>query len=274
MPDRQSLNTDFTWGDTVTEPSGLHGIASQNDSAYGGTRAVVCLTLLIVAGCTGAAVAPARPTLLQAAASDPDIYPLAVGMTWTYTLTQAKDGVISPTPGTMTSRVASLDTQGGVTIAKVDRTYGTMTVPATEVRKQSDGVSLARWPEATRQSAPASRILPLRGVTARADGEVTTTLRILQFPLQAAASWPGRQWSFAKETLSATGWESLTVPAGTFKSWHVTHRIAYDDGRQDTLGYWYAPGSGMVKAHEETTMMTGDKPVKYSVDGELTGFRH
>ncbi|MBC7545611.1 MAG: hypothetical protein H7338_23020 [Candidatus Sericytochromatia bacterium] len=241
------------------------------------TRAACGLTLLL-AGCSPppmpVSLAPAN---VRAGASDPDIYPLTVGMSWTYRLTQTKDGLENPTPGAMSSRVVSVENRNGIKVAKVERTYGANVIPATAATQGTDGVVLARW-EAT--AATQARLLPLSGVSAtqqdRAypEGELTTSLRILQFPLKADASWTGRVWTFAKETLTATGWESLTVPAGTYRSWHVTHRLTYEDGRFDTLGYWYAPGIGMVKAHEENTLIFNDKPVKYSVDGILTGVKH
>ncbi len=222
-----------------------------------------------------------RQPLTRAANADADLYPLETGTTWSYRLTQFKNGQPTGRQDTMGTKVVSVNDSLGLRIAKVERTYGTMVLPATQAIRSEDGVVLARWPESAGESLALSsrrlgsgpaRLLPMPESTNPpiTDNELTVSLKVLTFPVQPGQSWAGRLWTFAKETLTTEGWESVTVPAGTFRAWHVTHRIAYDDGHSDTLGYWYAPGAGMIKAHEENTLMMSGAPTRFSVDGELT----
>lgn len=229
--------------------------------------------------CQPAAVQPAVQPLTRTASADTTLYPLETGRSWTYQLAQYKDGQATGKTDSMASTVVAVTDTATGRVAKVDRTYGTMTLPATQASLSRTGVVLARWPESTPPGASrlSGRLLPLpdgvrqtRTTPSLTDDEVTTSLQILSLPPQAGQSWTGRVWTFAKETLTAQGWEPITVPAGSYKAWHVVHRIAYDDGRLDNLGYWYAPGVGMIKAHEESTLVMGGQPTRYSVDGALT----
>jgi hypothetical protein len=259
------------------------------------SRLVIAVCTLSTAACQTYSIQPAlAPAPVRKANTDGDLYPLEVGTSWSYRLTQFKDGQPTGRQDTMSSRVTAINDLGTTRIAKVERTYGSMTLPATQAIKAEDGVILARWPEAndlerlgggqpligSQPTAKGSiaRFLPqpdsLRQPVTReatTENELTISLKILTLPLQPGDSWTGRVWTFAKETLTAQGWEQLTVPAGSYRAWHVTHRLAYEDGRTDTLGYWYAPGVGMIKAHEESTLVMGGQASKYSVDGELTG---
>jgi hypothetical protein len=252
----------------------------------------IALVAFSLAACQSPTLQPAVQPLTRAASADADLYPLETGTSWSYRLAQSKNGQPTGRTDTMGSKVVAVTDTAGSRVAKVERTYTNTTLPATQATRTADGVVLARWPEPTPtggtdslplnrgrlgggQPAGSERFLPLPETARQAsslptDGELTTSLQILSFPPQAGQSWTGRVWTFAKETLTAQGWEQITVPAGTYKAWHVTHRIAYDDGRSDNLGYWYAPGTGMIKAHEESTLVMGGQATKYSVDGELT----
>jgi hypothetical protein len=238
-----------------------------------------------ITACQSPVLQPAlqRQPLTRTANADADLYPLETGTTWSYRLTQFKNGQPTGRQDTMGTKVVSVNDSLGLRIAKVERTYGTMTLPATQAVRSEDGIVLARWPESAgaleslplnrgRLGGGIGRLLPQLESTSQpiTDNELTISLKVLTFPVQPGQSWAGRLWTFAKETLTAEGWESVTVPAGTFRAWHVTHRIAYDGGHGDTLAYWYAPGAGMIKAHEENTLMMSGAPVRFSVDGELT----
>jgi hypothetical protein len=251
------------------------------------------MMIMGLSACQPHAVQPALAPQTRTATAATDIYPLDVGTTWSYRLTQFKNGQPTGRVDTMGSRVLSATDTAGGRIAKVERTYGTMTLPPTQATRTAEGIILARWPEGSGQeslplnrgrlggSQPAGgsieRFLPqpeaVRQGTAKqptTENELTVELKILTLPLAQGDSWTGRVWTFAKETLTAQGWEQVTVPAGSYRAWHVTHRLAYDDGRSDHLAYWYAPGVGMIKAHEENTMVMNGQTVRYSVDGELT----
>lgn len=239
----------------------------------------IALCAFSTAACQPATFQPALQPLTRTASTDADLYPLETGTSWSYRLTQFKNGQATGRTDTMANKVVSASDTAGVRVAKIDRTYGTMTLPATQATRSADGIVLARWPETTAQRSPrqSERFLPLPEAARQAsptssltDEELTTSLKVLSLPPQPGQSWTGRVWTFAKETLTAQGWEQVTVPAGSYRAWHVTHRIAYDDGRADNLGYWYAPGVGMIKAHEESTLVMSGQPTQFSVDGELT----
>lgn len=87
----------------------------------------------------------------------------------------------------------------------------------------------------------------------------------LQFPLGV-----GKSWSFSykfqskpqtvvdvKQTATVTGWETVKVPAGTFKALKIEHTgtyVATEDSNQwsgrITEVYWYAPAAQRVVAQE------------------------
>jgi hypothetical protein len=87
----------------------------------------------------------------------------------------------------------------------------------------------------------------------------------LQFPLGV-----GKSWSFSykfqskpqtsvdvKQTATVTGWETVKVPAGTFKALKIEHAGTYTatEGANQWSGritevYWYAPAAQRVVAQE------------------------
>lgn len=245
------------------------------------------LLLLMLTGCQALpspslqAGAPATARLASADAQN--LYPLTVGTRLEYRLTQYKNGQATGRVDTMATEVVEARQTAEGLLAKVHRRYGNMVVPATEALVTAKAVRLARWPEAAAvEAARSSNASPWPFALAHGpdgvgnrltDQELTTSLDVLHFPLVVGDSWTGRVWTFAKETLTARGWETVTTPAGTYRAWHVTHRLAYDDGRTDDLAYWYAPGVGMVKAHEENTLVTNGTATRYSVEGELAAHR-
>lgn len=218
------------------------------------------------------------PTTARLASTDgQNLYPLAVGTRWEYRLTQFKNGQPTGRIDTMASEVVEARQTADGLLAKVQRHYGNMALPATEALVTAKAVRLARWPEAAGEAVRSSSVPPWPFASAHGqdghrltDQELTTSLDVLHFPLVVGDAWTGRVWTFAKETLTSRGWDTVTTPAGTFRAWHVTHRLAYDDGRADNLAYWYAPGVGMVKAREENTLAVNGTPTRYSVEGELT----
>lgn len=211
---------------------------------------VLALTISL-AGCglapTSLSVADRTRVLAQEGAED--LYPVAVGTSWTYA-TRSHAGNQDERPGAdqrfqiVQSAVAS----GGVQ-AVMERWYGDRQMPSTQIARNAQQVVLSRYQH------------PEEG-----------SLTVLRFPPTKGQSWSGRQWSQAAETIVCDGTASVTVPAGTYVATCTTHHIRYQDGREDQLHYWYASGVGMVKAIEGLTMDVGQGPTHYEVTAELRDF--
>lgn len=210
------------------------------------------LSSCLLAGCAHAPVAPLLPRAgAFAVRATGDLYPLAKGETWTYALEQQQDA--NPVQHTaMTIAIASVTTQpDGATMAVLNRTYGTFQPPATRVLHYPDRVVLSRL----------------------SDPETGPSLTILHLPLKAGDSWPGRDFGGGNtETVTAKGQETVTVPLGTYTAERVDHLIRYADGKTDTLSYWYAPGVGVVKMIERSTLFETGQTVHLSSTGELKAY--
>lgn len=213
------------------------------------------LVVLALAGCHAAPspiAAPVRTAGAKAArAVSSDPYPVTAGSKWEYVLHQKQpDGSVHERP--MTMEVTSAKTRdNGVVEAVLERQYQSWAPPATRVLHYPDKVVLSRL----------------------SDPEDGPSMTILQLPFTADAKWPGRPFGGGNsETVHAIAEETVTVPAGTFKAYHVDHEITYAQGSTDTLNYWYAPGVGCVKMIERTTLWQGDTPVHLEVTGELTSW--
>lgn len=209
---------------------------------------------LAAAGC---AAMPGPPLSAFSASSltvrnSQDLYPLSKGLFWRYrTVSRSGDGPERNGPDQTSQVIASESTAGRVE-AIVKRTSGDREYPPTRAIADARGVTLSR---ANRPE----------------DGSIT----ILRFPLEPGNSWMGRSWGEqAYETISVMGTESVTVPAGTFTATRTRHRIAYANGTEDLLHYWYAPGIGMVKAIEGLTVDLGQGPTLHQVTAELVEWGH
>lgn len=164
----------------------------------------------------------------------PQLYPLEKGWQWVYrTRQRVGDGPEQPGADHRFTIVECSEHEGK-TEAVMERRYGNFQAPSTFIERTDDAVLLSRYGH------------PEQG-----------SIAVLRFPLTAGKSWPGRTWQQAKEIISFLGAESIEVPAGTFSSHHLEHRIEYQDGRTDRLHYWYAPGVGLVKAIEGLTVDLG-----------------
>lgn len=207
---------------------------------------------LLTAGCGTLGQAPniqsANPSL-RAKAETPALYPMAEGWHWRYR-TLLKKGDQPERPGAdqrmRISRALSGSEGEGVLL---DRWLGEFQPPTTRVETTPAGVRLSRY------------LKPEEG-----------SLTILKYPLRLGESWPGRKWPQADETISYAGTESVEVPAGTFISHRMDHRIVYSDGHSDSLHYWYAPGVGMVKGIEGLTILQGGVSVLNQVTALLINY--
>jgi hypothetical protein len=188
------------------------------------------------------------PTVRSAPA---DLYPVAAGSSWEYVLHQKQaNGSVQQRP--MSIAITSATTrEDGVVEAVLERQYQSWAPPATRVLRYPDRVVLSRLSD------------PIDG----------PSITVLRTPFEPGARWPGRPLSGGHtETIHAIGQEDVTVPAGAFKAVRVDHEIAYANGDADTLNYWYAPGVGVVKMIERTTLYQGGTPLHLEVTGELTRY--
>lgn len=215
------------------------------------TRGSLVLAVVALSACQKAPMAAmtgVRPLAVAAKNAQADLYPVAAGSNWTYALRQRQaDGSEQVRP--MTIRVASAQTRAdGVVEAVLERSYQNWAPPATRVLRHPDKVVLSRL----------------------SDPEDGPSITVLRTPFEAGASWPGRPLGGGHtETIRAIGLEEVTVPAGRFQAHRVDHDIRYATGDTDTLNYWYAPGVGVVKMIERTTLYQEGKPLRLQVTGEL-----
>jgi hypothetical protein len=213
---------------------------------------LLALTFL-ASSCAIAPVATQRPGAGQAARSAQHPYPVAPGTVWEYQTRQKRnDGSFSER--WMKMRIASAQALGsGVTEAVLERESPNGPMPTTRIRVHPDKVVLTRL-----ASSP--------------DGP---SLTIMKWPPTLGETWPGRPYTNGNhETISAQGWEDVTVPAGTFRAWRVDQTVTYAQGGTDTLNYWYAPGVGTVKMVERVTLWMGPEPTRLEVTANLTAVTH
>lgn len=204
---------------------------------------------LIASSCSVAPVASQRPSSVKAAQSAQHPYPVVPGMVWEYQTRQKRnDGSFSER--WMKMRITSAQDLGeGVTEAVLERESPSGQARPTRIRVHPDKVVL------TRLASPP-------------DGP---SLTIMKTPPTVGETWPGRPYTNGnRETISAQGWEDVTVPAGTFRAWRVDHKVDYAQGGSDTLNYWYAPGVGTVKMVERLTLWMGPEPTHLEVTASLT----
>lgn len=179
------------------------------------------------------------------AKSQGDPYPAELGRRWTYeTWQKAGDGAERPGKEQV-MEIAAITEAGPV----LKRRFGAWEAPATLIMKTSREVRLSRY---TPQN-PA-----------------TDSITILKLPIAPGQEWAGRSLNGATETIKVLGNEALETPAGTYHAWHVTHRIAYAAGGADLLEYWYAPGTGMIRAIERLTLTIDGKPTLMQVTARLS----
>lgn len=177
-----------------------------------------------------------------------DLYPVTAGSRWTYVLHQRQaDGSEQDRP--MTIAITRAETRpDGVVEAVTERQYQNWSPPATRVLRHPDKVVLSRL----------------------SDPEDGPSITVLKTPFVPGAEWPGRLLGGGhSETIRAVGQEEVSVPAGRFTAYRVDHLIRYATGGTDTLNYWYAPGVGVVKMIERTTLYQDGKPLHLQVVGEL-----
>jgi hypothetical protein len=215
---------------------------------------LVALTCVLISACQ-APLAPqakvSRTNALQVRSQAADYYPLAMGAQWEYRLLQKQDdGVVREKP--MSIRITQVTDLGeGLVEAVTERRYEAWSPPATRVRRSAGQVVLSRLSD------------PVDG----------PSLTILKFPFETGATWPGRPFGGGNtETIAPQGDETVQVPAGTFKAMRVDHQIRYSNGATDTLSYWYAPGRGVVKMIERSTLFQGETPIRLEVTGELVKY--
>ncbi|MFN3429569.1 MAG: hypothetical protein ACK46X_06420 [Candidatus Sericytochromatia bacterium] len=209
------------------------------------------LSVVLTSACQKApspVAAGLRPATAAVRSAQADFYPVTPGSTWEYQLHQRQaNGDTQTRP--MTIAIDSAKTRAdGVVEAVTSRRYQSWAPPATRVLKFPDRVVLSRL----------------------SDPEDGPSITVLKLPLEPGAAWPGRPLEGGhKETIRAIGREAVTVPAGTFEAYRVDHELAYANGDSDTLHYWYAPGVGVVKMIERSTLYQNGQPLKLQVTGEL-----
>lgn len=210
-------------------------------------HATILLMTALLAGCGLAPVAPvARPQSVTAQRAPAELYPATPGLSWTYrTSQQVGEQAAKPGPDQhFWITTASADATSSSAV--MERTFGGRPMAPTRIVRTADAVILSRHlrPE---------------------DGSLT----VLRLPAVPGASWGGRTWPAAAETIQVLSEAPVTVPAGTYQAVRTEHHLRYTNGHEDLLQYWYAPGLGMVKAIEALTVDLGQGPTRYQVTAEL-----
>jgi hypothetical protein len=198
-------------------------------------------------GLTGARAA-VRVSAREAAT---DLYPVIPGARWEYVLQQKQgDNPVQERP--MSIAIVSAEARpDGATLAVTERRYENWSPPRTRVLRYPDKVVLSRL----------------------SDPEDGPSITIMQLPLKAGRTWPGRPLEGGNsETLQAMGVETVKVPAGSYQAQRVDHLIRYSNGATDTLSYWYAPGVGVVKMIERSTLFQEGGEVHLEVTGLLKAY--
>ncbi|HEY9855943.1 MAG TPA: hypothetical protein V6D05_09420 [Stenomitos sp.] len=217
------------------------------------TKLFSALLAISLAGCGIApqtSLVAKRSTLMKARSLTAEsLYPLEPGARWQYqTTSRSGDDPERPGPVQVFTLV-QVGAASGSMQAVMERRFGDRQMPSTLIERTSDSVTLSRYQKPE-------------------DGSIT----VLKWPLTPGASWPGRTWPQAQETIQYAGTESIRVPAGTYEAARMDHLIRYQTGSTDELHYWYAPGVGMVKAIEGLTVDLGQGPVLHQVTCELTSY--
>ncbi|HEY9842319.1 MAG: hypothetical protein ACAI44_16080 [Candidatus Sericytochromatia bacterium] len=228
---------------------------------------------LLLAACQPQNLAPAVRAQSRASLSRSEIlsyYPLEAGRSWTFALEQTQNGQDNTKFKTLTMFTEPLAPEAGAERAVLRRVYPDSTVTPTPslARRFGDRVELSRYqaPADTGFLAlqpPSGAVLP----AARGAGFIIA----MQLPFEPGHSWGGREFQGGSETISVRGEETVSVPAGTFKALLIEHHLSYDNGKEDYLRYWYAPGVGMVKMYEELTAYFGQW-LKFRSTGVLSKY--
>ena len=203
-------------------------------------------------------------------------YPLNAGRRWTFALEQKQNGVDNTKFKSMTIYTEALSPANGAERAILHRMYPDSAVKPNPSLAQRfhDRVELSRYqPQSIANDTTTLMMMqipdnhPLTKIS-RNSNYITA----LQIPLQAGQQWPGRVFQGGTETITVKGIEAVHVPAGRFDAVVIEHHLHYDNGKEDFLRYWYVPGIGMVKMHEEITAYFSEW-LKLESDGVLTEFK-
>lgn len=189
-------------------------------------------------------------------------YPLKKDMAWTYKLTQSRDGQSNNKFKEMTMSVVDEKNEDGFKSYVLKRYYPNSSIQPNQTLAKvfSDHIELSRY---IQQEVFNTTKLPSR---------TKDYIISMKIPMKDGESWEGRDFSEGTELISVKGYETITVPFGTFDCIKINHHLSYKNGKSDDLFYWYAPNIGMIKLHEEITIQLGDRFVKMAADGELTNF--
>jgi hypothetical protein len=188
------------------------------------------------------------------------IYPLNTGRSWNFQLEQFQNDVPNTKFTEMTISIVSNDTNTAV----INRFYPNSSIQPNQTLATiyPDHIDLSRYVQKSVFESLGSKI----------SNEGKDFITILKLPLETGESWDGRIFQGGTEKLQISGNEKITVPAGTFDALKVQHHLAYDNGKEDNLYYWYAKGIGTVKMHEELTYRLSGNWVKLKSIGVLKSF--
>lgn len=192
-----------------------------------------------------------RLTSQNIATKNNPYYPVEAGRNWVFELQQYQNDKPNPVLKEMRWTVVSSQSEGNqqTAVIKREQSHSTAQPHSTLAQISSAGVTLSRYTEPLLIQAAGLAENPWQhqpGIT------------VLKAPLDIGQAWPGRQFQGGSETIQVVGTESVTVPAGTFQALKINHQLRYDNGKADDLFYWYAPGVGTVKLHEEMTVHFGE----------------
>ncbi len=180
-----------------------------------------------------------RPVPVTAMPAILDVYPLAVGTTWVYSVT-LDENVIGHWTGPVTETVTSVEQQGEGLIfrAELDTEHPLLVQPR-ERRRCYVALDDRLYRLAGQQNSSA---------VITHDGEGNESAQILTWPLEIGQQW-GEPEMLARGD-SGYVWqvmaqEPVTTPAGTFEDCYRLKYVANTGYEQR----WFCPGVGIVRQH-------------------------
>lgn len=207
-------------------------------------RVAFSLLAVLIAGC-GSGLPAVRPAMAVAPllqvralnAGEGAWYPVDLGRRWTYRTTFRHAGTPEREGAPHVFAITAEDPDG----VRLERRYGQTQALPSRIRVSDHEVRAMRW---------------LDG-----DPRPEASIVLLQLPVVPGARWSGRPLAGgASETITCTGYETVTHEGGTWQAVRVAHVVRRPGMPDDESLYWYARGIGMVRGIERLTILVGQEP--------------
>ncbi len=188
-------------------------------------------------------------------------YPLDLGMKWSYSLEQFQNDNQVNKFTKMEISVISTDKKTDHEESVLNRFYPESNIQPhkTLAKKFNDRIELSRYMQKE-----------VFNEFSKAGSDYIT---VLMSPLKINNNWEGRVFQGGTETIKVIGNENVKVPFGSFYALKINHNLKYNNGKEDNLYYWYVKNIGVIKMHEEITMVySSGESIKFKSIGYLTDF--